>query len=134
MDSDHYPPAPSTPPEPAPPDPSMSNAARDPRSSMGSERLLMLQQQAHPKGLISPLAPTMASGVGGGIDMAPGGRRLVKASTMPAGSHTSLDDITCTMIFRSYKLICFSSVFHSSYLERNGSILTGDYVLILFDM
>ena len=67
-----YPPAPSTPPEPAPPDPSLSTASRDPRSN---DRRLMLQQ---------------------GLEGVPGLRRLVKASTMPAGgSHTSLEDITC---------------------------------------
>ena len=31
-----YPPAPSTPPEPAPPDPSLGNSINDPRSAMGS--------------------------------------------------------------------------------------------------
>jgi hypothetical protein len=67
-----YPPAPSTPPEPAPPDPSLSTAARDPRSN---DRRFMIQQ---------------------GLDAVPGLRRLVKASTMPTGgSHTSLEDITC---------------------------------------
>ena len=67
-----YPPAPSTPPEPAPPDPSLSTAARDPRSN---DRRLMIQQ---------------------GLDGVGGLRRLVKASTMPVGgSHTSLEDITC---------------------------------------
>jgi len=67
-----YPPAPSTPPEPAPPDPSLSTAARDPRSN---DRRLMIQQ---------------------GLEGVGGLRRLVKASTMPVGgSHTSLEDITC---------------------------------------
>jgi len=65
-----YPPAPSTPPEPAPPDP------RDPRSN--TDRRLMLQQ---------------------GLDSGAGFRRLMKASTMPAaGSHTSLEDMTCKIL------------------------------------
>jgi hypothetical protein len=68
-----YPPAPSTPPEPAPPDPSLSTAARDPRSN---DRRFLLQQ---------------------GLEGVSGFRRLMKASTMPTagGSHTSLEDITC---------------------------------------
>ena len=77
-----YPPAPSTPPEPAPPDPSLSTASRDPRSN---DRRLMLQQ---------------------GLEGVPGLRRLVKASTMPAGgSHTSLEDITCKKCYSSKILV-----------------------------
>ena len=100
-----YPPAPSTPPEPAPPDPSLSTAARDPRSN---DRRLMIQQ---------------------GLDGVGGLRRLVKASTMPVGgSHTSLEDITCNNLQK--KAHNFSPIFfyffpvseHSSSIHFQTSL------------
>ena len=74
-----YPPAPSTPPEPAPHDPSLGNSKNDPRSSMGSS-----------SGVIKSLSNTSSS------SSAPlGQHRLVKASTMPStGNHPSLEDVT----------------------------------------
>ena len=72
-----YPHAPSTPPEPAPHDPSLGNSKNDPRASMGSN------------GGLKSLTNTSSSS-------APlGQHRLVKASTMPStGSHPSLEDVT----------------------------------------
>ena len=74
-----YPHAPSTPPEPAPHDPSLGNSKNDPRSSMGSS-----------SGVIKSLSNTSSS------SSAPlGQHRLVKASTMPStGNHPSLEDVT----------------------------------------
>ena len=74
-----YPHAPSTPPEPAPHDPSLGNSKNDPRSSMGSS-----------SGVIKSVSNTSSS------SSAPlGQHRLVKASTMPStGNHPSLEDVT----------------------------------------
>ena len=76
-----YPPAPSTPPEPAPHDPSLGNSKNDPRSSMGSSGGL--------KSLANPTASSSAP---------LGQHRLVKASTMPStGNHPSLEDVNTCM-------------------------------------
>lgn len=86
---------PSTPPEPAPPDPSLGNSVRDPRSaavaqpsvgSMVSSSSSASKQQRILNRFDNSTSSLESSGY----------RRLVKASTMPAGSHTSLEDITCT--------------------------------------
>ena len=80
-----YPHAPSTPPEPAPHDPSLGNSITDPRSSMGSSGGLKTMTDNN---------PSTAS---------IGQQRLVKASTMPStGSHPSLEDVTCrTLQFKN---------------------------------
>ena len=86
IDTDEtYPHAPSTPPEPAPHDPSLGNSINDPRSSMGSSGGLKSLTESNPSS-----API-------------GQQRLVKASTMPStGSHPSLEDVTCrTLQFKT---------------------------------
>ena len=84
-----YPPAPSTPPEPAPPDPSLGNSINDPRSAMGSNTG---PQSLKDKDSLLFLPPQSSSASSTG-----GHQRLVKASTMPTTtcSHPSLEDVTC---------------------------------------
>ena len=85
-----YPPAPSTPPEPAPPDPSLGNSINDPRSAMGSN-VGPKSLTDHSSSLFLPPQNSSASSTGQ--------QRLVKASTMPTtGSHPSLEDMTCTKL------------------------------------
>ena len=82
-----YPPAPSTPPEPAPPDPSLGNSMSDPRSAMGSN--------AGPRSLADSSSSHFLQ-LQNSSTSSKGQQRLVKASTMPAtGSHPSLEDMTC---------------------------------------
>lgn len=88
-----YPLDPSTPPEPAPHDPSLGNSITDPRSSMCSN--VSLKSLSNTENT-SHFLPQQKSAAAVPPEEHP---RLVKASTMPStGSHPSLEDSTCRLL------------------------------------